>query len=78
MELLITNDIGKGIIHIIINDEDEGQFPAMPKDENPNLIRSYFNDEVGLYFAWLYHYTKFIFKKKNKKKNNIKKKKYLR
>ena len=29
--------------------------------ENPNLIRSYFNDEVGLYFAWLYHYTKFIF-----------------
>ena len=38
MELLITNDLGKGIIHIIINDEDEGQFPAMPKDENPNLI----------------------------------------
>ena len=29
--------------------------------ENPNLIRSYFNDEVALYFAWLYHYTKFIF-----------------
>jgi hypothetical protein len=30
-------------------------------NENPNLIRSYFNDEVALYFAWLYHYTKFIF-----------------
>ena len=38
MELLITNDIGKGIIHIIINEEDEGKFPAMPKDENPNLL----------------------------------------
>ena len=30
-------------------------------DENPNLIRSYFNDEVALYFSWLKHYTKFIF-----------------
>ena len=27
----------------------------------PSLIRSYFNDEVALYFSWLSHYTKFIF-----------------
>ena len=38
MELLITNELGKGIIHIIINDEDEGQFPTLPKDENSNLL----------------------------------------
>ena len=25
-----------------------------------NLVREYFNDEVALYFAWLYHYTIFI------------------
>ncbi len=25
-----------------------------------NLIRGYFNDEIALYFAWLYHYTKYI------------------
>ena len=24
------------------------------------LVRSYFNDEVALYFAWLYHYTNYI------------------
>ena len=30
-------------------------------DENPNLIRSYFNDEVALYFSWLKHYTRFVF-----------------
>ena len=24
------------------------------------FVRSYFNDEVALYFAWLYHYTNFI------------------
>ena len=26
-----------------------------------NLVRAYFNDEIALYFAWLYHYTSFIF-----------------
>ena len=25
-----------------------------------NLIRAYFNDEIALYFAWLYHYTNYI------------------
>ena len=25
-----------------------------------NLVRAYFNDEIALYFAWLYHYTNFI------------------
>ena len=25
-----------------------------------SLVRCYFNDEVALYFAWTYHYTKFI------------------
>ena len=25
------------------------------------LIRSYFNDQVAFYFAWTYHYTKFLF-----------------
>ena len=28
--------------------------------EDPNLIRCYFNDEVALYFAWLFHYSKFV------------------
>ena len=31
------------------------------KEVNPNLIRSYFNDELTLYFSWLCHYTKYIF-----------------
>ena len=25
-----------------------------------NLIRSYFNDQVGIYFAWFYHYTRYL------------------
>jgi len=25
-----------------------------------NLVREYFNHEVALYFAWLFHYTIFI------------------
>ena len=29
-------------------------------EANPNLIRSYFNDEVALYFSWLNHYTQFV------------------
>ena len=31
------------------------------KSENPNLIRSYFNDEVALYFSFMKLYTKRIF-----------------
>ena len=26
----------------------------------PNLLRSYFNDEMALYFSWLEHYTNFL------------------
>lgn len=38
IELLITNDLGKGIIHIVITDEDEGQFPALPKEGDPSKL----------------------------------------
>ena len=31
------------------------------QEVNPNLIRSYFNDELALYFSWLCHFTKYIF-----------------
>ena len=30
------------------------------RKEDHNLIRCYFNDEVALYFAWLFHYSKFV------------------
>ena len=57
------------INHFIINDHFPLHISDFTKKINKkmllikipyNLIRGYFNDDIALYFAWLYHYTNYI------------------
>ena len=61
LETLINNKIISDHFPLHVSDFIENINKKMLLVKTPyNLVRSYFNDEIALYFAWLYHYTNFI------------------
>ena len=61
LETLVNNKIISDHFPLHISDFIENINKKMLLVKTPyNLVRSYFNDEIALYFAWLYHYTNFI------------------
>ena len=60
-ETLINHYIIKDHFPLHISNYKEKIIKKTLLIKNPyNLVRAYFNDEIALYFAWLYHYTNFI------------------
>jgi len=61
LETLINNKIISDHFPLHVSDFIEKINKKMLLVKTPyNLVRSYFNDEIALYFAWLYHYIHFI------------------
>ena len=59
-ETLESNSIIEDYFPLHIGDMHQIFEKKLFSKDNPSLTRSYFNDEVALYFSWVNHYTKFV------------------